>query len=70
MLLLNTLLAGSNVIPDLVILVTVRVYVPRPLLVVNRATPELLVVAVLFCFVPLGRVQVAYTVAPETVAPF
>ena len=68
-LLLKTLLAVSNVQPVLVILLTVRLYVPRPPVVLNLAMPVELVVAVCVTVAPPGLAHIAETTAPETVVP-
>ena len=69
MLLVRTLPALSKVQPDLVMLVTVNVYVPRLPLVLNFARPLEPVVAVCVTVVPPGLVHVAETVAPASAAP-
>ena len=51
-------------------MLTVSVYVPRPLFVLKFALPPVPVFAVWFCVVPLGVVHVAATVAPEMAVPF
>ena len=51
-------------------LLTVSVYVPRPPLVLNAATPLVLVVAVCAAWLPSGRVHVACTCALATTLPF
>src|SRR6476659_4482672 len=51
-------------------LLTLSEYVPRPPFVIKLLPPVVSELAVWFCIVPLGLVQVAATFAPGTAAPF
>jgi hypothetical protein len=65
----STLPALSNVYPDFVTFVTVRVYVPRAPDVLSLTVPELPVVPLTVLVVLLGRVHFASTFAPDTAFP-
>ena len=69
MLFESMLPAASKTYPDLVTLVTVKVYVPRVPATVNFACPDELVAAFIVLVLPLGNVQRMATFAFETTLP-